>query len=184
MEEKKLTDEEIVKALEHCSNNRSCEYCYHNDEVGSGEIVCRGRLMQKGLDLIHRLQGENKELRTESDIMVAEHLAFVKLAKKADEQQKAEIEKLKCNTKLDSWKNKFLNALKENAEQKAEIERLTEEKTCVYQEYNDGDWSYWECSNCEEPFCFNNECSPEENQYHYCPNCGARITEHKELQNG
>ena len=67
MEEKKLTDEEIVKALEHCSHNRSCEYCYHNDEVGSGEIVCRGRLMQKSLDLIHRLQGENAEPQKQVD---------------------------------------------------------------------------------------------------------------------
>lgn len=58
MEEKKLTDEEIVKALEHCFHNRSCEYCYHNDENGSGEIVCRSRLMRKALDLIHRLQSD------------------------------------------------------------------------------------------------------------------------------
>ena len=69
-------------------------------------------------------------------------------------------------------------------EDKIENGTLKEEKTCVYQEYNDyHDWSYWECSNCKEPFCFNNECTPEENQYHYCPNCGARITEHRELKN-
>ena len=81
---------------------------------------------------------------------------------------------------------KFQNALNRLAELEDKIEQgtLKEEKTCVYQEYNDGDWSYWECSNCGEPFCFNNECTPEENQYHYCPNCGARITEYKELQNG
>ena len=65
---------------------------------------------------------------------------------------------------------------------KIEKGTLKEEKPCVYQEYNDGDWSYWECSNCGEPFCFNNECTPYENQYHYCPNCGARITEYKEIE--
>ena len=53
--EKKLTDEEIVKALGHCMNNRSCEYCCHNYELGSGEIVCRSRLMWKTVDLIQRL---------------------------------------------------------------------------------------------------------------------------------
>ena len=90
------------------------------------------------------------------------------------------------------WENEFIAVERENEvldrlaelEDKIEQGTLKEEKTCVYQEYNDGDWSYWECSNCGEPFCFNNECTPEENQYHYCPNCGARITEYKELQNG
>lgn len=69
-------------------------------------------------------------------------------------------------------------------EDKIENGTLVVEKTCVYQEYNDyNDWTYWECSNCKEAFCFNNECTPEENQYHYCPNCGARITEHREVEN-
>lgn len=58
---------------------------------------------------------------------------------------------------------------------------MGQEKTCTYQEYSHLDWTYWECSNCKEPFCFNNDCTPEENQYHYCPNCGARITEYKGL---
>ena len=102
MNEKKLTDEVVVKALEHCSHNRSCEYCYHNDERGSGEIVCRSRLMGKSLDLIHRLQKENEELKSpkfaswklkffrlkeEFDKELAEHEEF---AKKAN----AEIERL------------------------------------------------------------------------------------------
>jgi hypothetical protein len=64
MEEKKLTDEVIVKALEHCLHNRSCSYCYNNDEVGSGETVCRARLMGKSINLIHRLQKENEELKS------------------------------------------------------------------------------------------------------------------------
>ena len=99
--EKKLTDEEIVKALVHCSNNRSCEYCYHNDEVGSGEIVCRARLMIKAIDLIHRLQSEKTE-------------------------QKEIIEKqVKIYDKLEEA---YGNLVQENAEQKEEIERLTEEK--------------------------------------------------------
>lgn len=107
MEEKKLTDEEIVKALEHCYHNRSCEYCYHNDENGSGEIVCRSRLMEKALDLIHRLQDENKQLKSnkfaswklkffnlkeEFDKELSEHEEFTKKAK-------AEIERLKIDIK-------------------------------------------------------------------------------------
>jgi DNA-directed RNA polymerase subunit RPC12/RpoP len=89
------------------------------------------------------------------------------------------IKETSRNDNMSIW-----NAIERLAELEDKIEQgtLKEEKTCVYQEYNDGDWSYWECSNCEEPFCFNNECTPEENQYHYCPNCGARITEYKEMQ--
>lgn len=75
-----------------------------------------------------------------------------------------------------------LNRLAE-LEDKIENGTLKEEKTCVYDECNDGDWHYWECSNCGDAFNFSNEFTPEENHYYYCPNCGARITEYKELQN-
>ena len=106
MEENKLTDEVVVKALEHCSHNRSCEYCYHNDERGSGEIVCRSRLMGKSLDLIHRLQSENKELKSpkfaswklkffnlkeEFDKELSELEEFTKKAKAEIERQKIDI---------------------------------------------------------------------------------------------
>ena len=67
-------------------------------------------------------------------------------------------------------------------EDKIEQGTLKEEKTCVYDECNDGDWHYWECSNCGDAFNFSNEFTPEENHYYYCPNCGARITEYRELQ--
>lgn len=78
----------------------------------------------------------------------------------------------------------LLSMAVELIEYKYKIEQgtLKEEKTCVYDEYNDGDWHYWECSNCGDAFCFSNEFTPEENHYYYCPNCGARITEYKELQ--
>lgn len=96
MEEKKLTDEEIVKALDICYNSTYCtnECPYFNK---NGRNFCmEDKAFYKGLkDLINRLQSENKELRTESDRMVAEHLAFVERAKKADEQQKKYIEYLK-----------------------------------------------------------------------------------------
>ena len=114
MNEKKLTDEEIIKAYFEDCNEDFCHTC------PLGETDCCAEI----LDLIHRLQSENKELRTESDRMVAEHLAFVELAKKADDQQKAEIAELKAqcskSSYRDSWKNKFFKA-------QEEIERLTEE---------------------------------------------------------
>lgn len=56
------------------------------------------------------------------------------------------------------------------------------EKTCIYKEWQDCMEQYvWNCSNCNEDFCFI-EGSAKENMYQYCPCCGARITEYKELQ--
>jgi len=48
-------------------------------------------------------------------------------------------------------------------------------------EYDDGLQEYYECSLCHEPFCFI-DYGPEENEYKYCPNCGARLigVQHRE----
>lgn len=119
--DKKLSDNEIVKALD---NDCLCVvYGVDCESCPLREKDCK-ILPEAIKDLIHRLQSENKELRTESDRMVAEHLAFTELAEKANEQQKAEIAELKAqcskSSYRDSWKNKFFKA-------QEEIERLTEE---------------------------------------------------------
>lgn len=57
MEEKKLTDEEIVKALENCKNLKGCCFCTLWEEVRKGNH-CR----DLAIDLIHRLQSENERL--------------------------------------------------------------------------------------------------------------------------
>ena len=36
-----------------------------------------------------------------------------------------------------------------------------------------GGFDYYQCSNCKEDFYF--EAEPSKNEYHYCPNCGARM---------
>lgn len=74
MEEKKLTDEEIIKELENLAV----------------------------IDLIHRLQSENKSLKTDLENECEEHKQFIKLAKKIDEEQKTEIERL--TEELDFYK--------------------------------------------------------------------------------
>ena len=33
-------------------------------------------------------------------------------------------------------------------------------------------WNIWECSACREEFCVEDG-TPEDNEYNYCPNCGA-----------
>lgn len=59
MEEKKLTDEEIIKGLEFCSKNRGCNGCpYFEKQID----CCSGKSEKDALDLIHRLQSEKAEL--------------------------------------------------------------------------------------------------------------------------
>ena len=81
MEERILTDEEIVKALENC-----------NSGYGAGIV---GNLYQLTLDFIHRLREENEFLKAEKQ------LAFdtVKGYSLTDIEQKAEIERLKNRLK-------------------------------------------------------------------------------------
>ena len=56
---------DIKKALEHCIDNE-CVGCPNNEELGSGETVCRARLLPEILeyisDLQHRLEVAEKAL--------------------------------------------------------------------------------------------------------------------------
>ena len=56
---------DIKKALEHCIDNE-CVGCPNNEELGSGDIVCRARLLPEILeyisDLQHRLEVVGKAL--------------------------------------------------------------------------------------------------------------------------
>ena len=56
---------DIKKALEHCIDNE-CVGCPNNEELGSGDIVCRARLLPEILeyisDLQHRLEVTEKAL--------------------------------------------------------------------------------------------------------------------------
>ena len=62
MPDKKLTDAEIVKALECCKYeyDTKCELCCYNFYSRTG---CRSELRRNALDLINRLQAENEELK-------------------------------------------------------------------------------------------------------------------------
>lgn len=56
-----MTDEQIVKALEHCSNNGSCQECAFNDRRDATRI---NNLMQHVLDLINRQKVKIEKLET------------------------------------------------------------------------------------------------------------------------
>ena len=52
-------------------------------------------------------------------------------------------------------------------------------KECKFIRQND-DWIVYECSNCKELWVFDDG-TPADNNYNYCPSCGAKITEVVEL---
>lgn len=60
---------------------------------------------------------------------------------------------------------------------------IDEQKTCVYEQKKELDFVWWECSECGSGFNFYAN-TPYESRLHYCPYCGAKIAECKELQNG
>lgn len=60
MQEKKLTNEEIIKALECCIKEEH-KYCVHCGEFVS-QFDCMRNSISNALDLIHRLQSENERL--------------------------------------------------------------------------------------------------------------------------
>ena len=51
---------DIKKALEHCINNE-CVDCPNNEELGSGEIVCRARLLPEVLEYVADLEAKLAE---------------------------------------------------------------------------------------------------------------------------
>ena len=60
--------------------------------------------------------------------------------------------------------------------------KLDEQKNCIYEQRKELDFVWWECSACGSGFNFYAN-TPYENRFHYCPYCGAKIAECKELQN-
>ena len=83
--EKKLTDDEIVKALECCTiNYPSCEGCpLYND------INCATKATENAVDLIHRLRDENEGLK--KLVKVLEDVKETLLGER--KEQKAKIER-------------------------------------------------------------------------------------------
>ena len=52
--------EDIKKALEHCVE-WNCDNCHNREELGRGEIVCRGRLLPEVLEYVANLEAKLAE---------------------------------------------------------------------------------------------------------------------------
>lgn len=61
-----MTLEQIIKALEHCSNNGHCQECVFNDRR---DATCINNLMCHALDLINRQKAEIEGLHKENKIL-------------------------------------------------------------------------------------------------------------------
>lgn len=127
MTDKKLTDKEIIKALEClCGGGDSCTECTYHRRYRFGE--CRKQVAKDVLDLIIRLQSENKRLGKEVNLV---SIQFQDLQERYEEAQ-AEIESLKIfkgyaerrASDYKTMRDKYLNAKSEAV--KAFAERLKE----------------------------------------------------------
>lgn len=83
--DKKLTDNEIVKGLEICSNNGECKECPINPHHGNYGY-CTSLAIKAALDLINRLQVKNQRLTTA-------HPKTIESIKKMRDKAKAEAYK-------------------------------------------------------------------------------------------
>lgn len=113
MTDKKLTDKEIIKALEClCGGGDSCTECTYHRRYRFGE--CRKQVAKDVLDLIIRLQSENKRLGKEVNLV---SIQFQDLQERYEEAQ-AEIESLKIfrgyaekrASDYKTMRDKYLNA--------------------------------------------------------------------------
>ena len=131
MEEKKLTDEEIIQSLKCCSNGCRDKSCFGSEMDGIAD--CTNILTRNALTLIQRLQDENKRLMER----VFDCTAVIEYNEKCSKE-------IQAATILLEQRNE------EIAEQKAEIERLTEEleakkKECreIADDYQEMDTFYY-----------------------------------------
>ena len=123
MNEKKPTDEDVVKALECCSKSWDCNNC-KRDKENNNRFICSENLMKDCLDLIHRLQAENEELREK---LIDEQFAVDKWMEENTEQ-KTEIERLtEENEYLDMCGKQFLADYQKCEVERAELENQVDE---------------------------------------------------------
>ena len=119
MPDKKLTDQEIIKALEYCATNliSDCKKCPLRLEDGTTQPFCTNKLIRATLDLINRLQEENERLKGNRHCSTCKHSDL-----RADQQpcvicagyNKYEPSLNRNNIKAEAYKE-FAEMLKERA---------------------------------------------------------------------
>ena len=90
MLDKKLTDKEIVKALECCVIDQNCSKCPHYNH-GKQTRECLEVSIEGAIDLINRLQEENERLKR----LIEDKGGFILIKQAKTEAYKECIEKVK-----------------------------------------------------------------------------------------
>ena len=128
-EEKKLTDEEIVKALEHCATENTCRGCVkHNGEPTIDYFKCIRDTRKKVVDLIHRLQSENERLTEENGQLKGYNSGLeyeIELLTEEIDQRREMMNRMNCN---------YATELQKNAELQKQVDELKEENKELYKE--------------------------------------------------
>lgn len=123
MEEKNLTDEEIVKALT-CKKEVILEEVHRTNNSVDDLIVCvDAKVVVGALDFIHRLQGDYS-------ILKERYVKVLGLNEKVIAEQKAKIERLteekwQAQDDLDNYHEMLQEAEKENTELQKQVDELT-----------------------------------------------------------
>ena len=125
MPDKKLTDSEIIKALECCCGGLTSDWCDKCPMNVTKECDKDLLALEKlALDLINRLQAQNKDLaETVHNLTIEKDALFDKA-----EELKAEIERLKTNlnVELENFATEYDNKIKAEAYKEC-IEKVKEE---------------------------------------------------------
>lgn len=133
-EEKKLTDEELIKALECCAMI-SVNPCLRGECIDcpyfQKHIDCvEGKRSERDfIDLIHRLQSENEDLKAKQKC----HLELIDDKNEEICKQKAEIERLKKRHGVALLRNDDLDL--ENYELKKQVEQMKSDITTAIKNY-------------------------------------------------
>lgn len=111
-----MTDNEVIKALECCSNNvlyEQCVDCPHEEYLEKGH-TCIIRATKDALDLINKQKAENTELQRKN--------AELKIELKAI---KAEIERLECSIiSQDEEKLSYVAMLIKEEQERIRLEQI------------------------------------------------------------
>ena len=128
--EKKLTDKEIVTALEICKSSKSCR-----KETGCPLrdcINCHTELAKRVLDLIHRLQSENENLKAAVKIHVMD---IDELHKEREKRVEEVYPDFMQDYKI--MRDELNSTMSENAELQKQVDELKERLRLAYEECED-----------------------------------------------
>lgn len=173
-----MTNAELIKALRICANQTCCDNCprYDIDHTQDAQR-CYVQLINNAADALEALQARADK----QDAEITELLAVI----------------TKNDTEMDNLKTELLNA-QDDAKYERQRLRLCEEnfeatmasettyremcealqaqlpKEGEWIENDEGDSIYFKCSVCGKNQ-YNVLLEMMQGEYHYCPNCGARM---------